>query len=252
MHDEVLAALTPRFRSVKALREAAATLGIPVGPRTAPERIPIQPRRITMTASPAATLGEQQWRLDDAVAEDVITTIMSFSTALERLPISAAKLLREDEQTIRDFLLFVLNANYAGGVSGETFRGAGKTDLLLHWKERDAFIAECKFWPGPTGFKEAIDQLLSYTVWRDTRIALILFLRDIADTTAIIGKAARALAEHPRFVEKLDGSGDPLRRQDFAMHAAGDQARLVRLSLLPVVITQPGQHLLEPSTPAAP
>ncbi|GAA0811906.1 hypothetical protein [Spirilliplanes yamanashiensis] len=68
MHGEVLAALTVRFRSVKALHEAAATLGIPIGPRTAPERIPIQLRRITMTR-PAAIFGEQQWRLDDAVAE---------------------------------------------------------------------------------------------------------------------------------------------------------------------------------------
>ena len=239
MRSELLTALTPRFESVKALHEAAATLGIPIGPRSAPERIPLQPQRLTMTRDAAATPAEQQWCLDEALAEDVMATIMSFSTALERLPISAAKLLGEDEETIRDILLFVLNANYRNSVTGETFRGAGKTDLLLRWEGRDAFIAECKFWPGPKDFKKAVDQLLGYTVWRDSTIALILFLRNIADTSAIIRKAARVITEHPRFIRTLDGSSDPLQRQDFAMHAVGDQQRLVRLALLPVVITQP-------------
>jgi len=241
MHSQLLATLTPRFESVKALHEAAATLGIPIGPRSAPERIPLQSRSLSMTRDATATVAEQQWHLDWTMAEDVMTTIMSFSTALERLPNSAGKLLGEDEETIRDILLFVLNANYRNSVTGETFRGAGKTDLLLRWEGRDAFIAECKFWPGPTDFGKAIDQLLGYTVWRDTTIALILFLRNIADTSAIIRKAATVVTEHPRFVRRLDGSSDPLQRQDFAMHAVGDQERLVRLALLPVVITQPAQ-----------
>ena len=238
MYDELVAALTPRFDSVKALHKAAATLGIPIGARTALERIPLQLRTITMTGV-AATPTEQQWRLDQAMAEDIMTTVMSFSTALERLPTSAAKLMHEDEETIRDILLFVLNANYRGTVTGETFRGAGKTDLLLRWQDRDAFIAECKFWSGSARFKEAVDQLLSYSVWRDTTIALILFLRDIADTSAIIKKAAAVITAHPRFVTTTNDSADLLRRQDFTMHASGDPERLVRLALLPVVITRP-------------
>ncbi|GAA1378454.1 hypothetical protein [Catellatospora chokoriensis] len=240
MRDAVLSALTLRFRSVKALHEAAASIGIPIGPRTAPERIPLQPRKLTiLSVEAAAARGQQQWRLDEAIAEDITTTIMAFSSALERLPLSAAKLLREDEETIRDILLFILNANYQGGVTAETFRGRGKTDLLLRWKDRDAFIGECKFWEGSKRFTEAVTQLLGYTVWRDTRAALVLFLRDVADTGAAIAKAAESITGHPRFVSALALDEDPLRRQDFIMSAAGDSERFLRLSLLPVVITKP-------------
>jgi hypothetical protein len=72
---------------------------------------------------------------------------MSFTSALERLAETANKLAGENEETIRDLLLFILNSNYQGAATGETFIGHGKSDVLLRWHDRDAFIGECKYWP---------------------------------------------------------------------------------------------------------
>jgi hypothetical protein len=79
--------------------------------------------------------------------------------------------------------LMLLNANCEGTggevfVGGETENGAGKTDILVRHQGLNAFIGECKFWDGPSKFGEAIEQLLSYTVWRDTKAAIISSSRD--------------------------------------------------------------------------
>ena len=48
---------------------------------------------------------------------------MPFNAAMERLTATANKLAGEDEATIRDLLLFILNAHYQGLATGETLAG---------------------------------------------------------------------------------------------------------------------------------
>ncbi|MEU5553386.1 hypothetical protein ABZ738_26760 [Micromonospora sp. NPDC047793] len=239
MRAQVMTAIGARARRVRAVLATADALGIPVAPRSMEQRIPLQPRGVTVAQLDAAVVaGAQEWHLAEQIAEDITVTIMSFTAALERLVRSASKLLREDEETIRDFLLFILNANYQGAATGETFLGRGKTDILLRWRDRDAFIGECKIWHGPSKFVEAVDQLLGYTIWRDTRIALILFIRDRADTSAVVDSAGACLDQHSRLLQVITPD-EPTRRRDYLLHAAGDQKRVIRLSLLPVVLPQP-------------
>jgi hypothetical protein len=64
---------------------------------------------------------------------------------------------------------------------------------------RNLFIGECKFWSGQKGFTETLDQLFGYQAWRDTKLAVLMFIRE-RDLTAIIGRARDALAAHPQFV----------------------------------------------------
>jgi hypothetical protein len=52
---------------------------------------------------------------------------------------------------------------------------AGKTDILLREGDRNVFIAERKFWKGPKAFAEAIDHLLSYATWRDSKAVILVF-----------------------------------------------------------------------------
>jgi hypothetical protein len=58
---------------------------------------------------------------------------------------------------------------------------------------RNVFIAECKFWDGEQSFTATIDQLFGYTGWRDTKLAIVMFVR-AKGLTAILEKAKATLA----------------------------------------------------------
>ncbi|HEY1914621.1 MAG TPA: hypothetical protein VGH27_03505 [Streptosporangiaceae bacterium] len=247
--SEILQVLETRNHALRAFRKVTDNLRIPVSAQNrSTESIQLNPRKLTVQQlTEALASGSPEWHLDERIAEDVLSTIMSFTSALERLVSTANKLAGEDEETIRDLLLFILNANYRGSATGETFVGQGKTDILLRWEDRDAFIGECKFWPGAANFRKAITQLLDrYTVWRDTRVALILFIRDRADITAIIEKANDCITTHERLVQSLTPR-EPLKRRDHLLRATTDRQQLVRLSLIPVVIPKPDQIREAPS-----
>jgi hypothetical protein len=52
---------------------------------------------------------------------------------------------------------------------------------------------------GADGLHEAIDQLFRYTGWRDTKLAIVMFVREKGLTT-ILKKAKKTLEQHPQFV----------------------------------------------------
>jgi hypothetical protein len=70
--------------------------------------------------------------------------------------------------------------------------------FLIH-EGRSLFIAECKFWAGTKAFNDALDQLFGYQAWLDTKLAILMFIRQRA-LTAIIQRARAALETHPQFV----------------------------------------------------
>ena len=72
-----------------------------------------------------------------------------------------------------------LNGQYHGAATGETFNCKGKTDILIRHQDKNIFVAECKFWEGYEALIKTTNQLLSYTTWRDTKTALIIFSRRI-------------------------------------------------------------------------
>lgn len=230
-------------RDILRQRDAMATaFTIPIRQAEPDRALQIPVRRATIVlrgSSPAGTGGQPEWSITDAVYEQMIRTITSFSHALERRPASAAKLL-PDEETLRDWLMFVLGTNYEapdGGeifIGGETVNGKGKTDILIRHQTRNAFIAECKFWDGPSKLDEAIEQLLGYTVWRDTKAAIILFVTR-RNATAAIDRAGGRLASHAACLQAAV-STDPYRRRDYRFISPQDEQRIISLALLPVVV----------------
>ena len=237
--EQARGALASRWRSVRAIRGGMALANIPME-RPTGDRIdvPVRPTPLSMTLiEQAATTGASEFKLADTMAESVVETIASFSRALERLPGTAAKLLESDEESLRDVLLFVLNANFQGAMTGETFIGKGKADLLLRWRDRDAFVGECKIWKGPAKLSDGVDQLLDrYTLWRQTRIALVVFFRGTADATKLIDSAHAKLSQHARVTRTIDAS-EPYRRAEYEVQASGDERRLAQLTFIPVVIS---------------
>ncbi|WP_136051048.1 hypothetical protein [Microbacterium sp. K36] len=233
--------LTPRLNRYRALHSVSQALAIPLNRVDGAHAvdIPMHPRTLTMSQIEVLARDEgSRHGLAESVADALIAQIAAFGNALERLPATANKLAGADEESVRDVLLFVLNANWAGQVTGETFIGAGKTDIHMTWNGREAFIGECKFWAGRSQFAKALSQLLDrYTVWRATRVALVLFIRDRVDISAAIAKAWTTITNHERFVAEVTSGSHELRAAHMA--AQHDRAQLVHLTLVPVVI--PGE-----------
>lgn len=230
--------LAPRANRYRALHSVSQALAIPLNRVDGSHAvdIPMHPRALTMSRLEVlARDAGSEHGLAESVADALIDQIAAFGRALERLPATANKLAGADEESIRDVLLFVLNANWAGQVTGETFVGGGKTDIHMTWNGREAFIGECKFWAGPSQFAKALSQLLDrYTVWRATRVALVLFIRDRVDISATIAKAWTTITSHERFVAEASSGADELHAAHMA--AQHDRAQLVHLTLVPVVI----------------
>ena len=76
----------------------------------------------------------------------------------------------------------------------ETFYD-GKTDILIREGDRNVFIAECKIWKGEAELLKAIDQILGYLHWRDTKAALLVFNRNKAFSD-ILAKVPSAIQHH--------------------------------------------------------
>ena len=169
--------------------DAATFNAIPVVRKKRPIVIPLTPKE-TFKPEPA---------LADSEYDYILEVIDRLSQSIERSPSTFAN-MREEQ--IRDMILVNLNTHYEGGVTGETFNGEGKTDILIREKERNAFIAECKFWSGPKALCRAIDQILGYLTWRDTKAALLIFSKN-ADFTNVLAGIAEAVPRHPNFKSKL-------------------------------------------------
>lgn len=104
-----------------------------------------------------------------------------------------------DEETLRDLFLAQIQTSFKNdSATGEAFNKCGKTDIMVKHGDGIVFIAECKFWKGKQVFLDAITQLLSYLTWRDTKTALLIFVRDVSMTTAINGVKENVIA-HPNF-----------------------------------------------------
>ena len=130
--------------------------------------------------------------------EQILSVISNMVTVIERSPRAFAGMKEED---LRLLLLVPLNGHFEGQATGETFNGEGKTDILIRERNKNIFIAECKFWRGAKSFTEAIDQLQRYTTWRDVKTALIVFNRDTAMTT-VLAKIPKAAESHPNYKSK--------------------------------------------------
>jgi hypothetical protein len=115
--------------------------------------------------------------------EYIINILKDMSLAMEKTPKTFAEL---EEEEIRDFFLILLNSHYEGSATGETFNGAGKTDIIIKEGGDNVFIAECKFWGGEVLFTKTIDQLFDkYITLRDSRVSVIVFVRDTNYSTVV-------------------------------------------------------------------
>lgn len=129
----------------------------------------------------------------------IISVCRNMYQVIERSPHAFSAMGEED---LRTHFLVQLNGQYQGQATGETFNFQGKTDILIRIDGKNIFVAECKFWKGEKGFKETLDQLLSYACWRDSRLSLIIFSRN-EDFSQVLAKIPEAATSHSNFVSAV-------------------------------------------------
>jgi hypothetical protein len=142
---------------------------------------------------PIATPQPAEPILQEAEYEHILSIIRGMVSVMERSP-NAFKHLGEED--LRWHFLVQLNGQYEGRGTGEAFNYQGKTDILIREGDRNVFIAECKIWKGEAELVKAIDQILGYLHWRDTKAALLVFNRNKAFSD-VLAKIPVAVERHP-------------------------------------------------------
>jgi len=166
--------LDTRYEKLRTDRELVASLKYPIRERPGVAGTYVAPirRKVAPTVPPTATPFEPEPVLATQDYENILTALNSMALVMERSPTAFKGM---NEETLRTLFLVPLNGIYEGEATGETFNYQGKTDILIRSKDRNIFIAECAFWKGPAALTEKLDQLLGYSSWRDTKVAVLIF-----------------------------------------------------------------------------
>jgi hypothetical protein len=190
-----------------------------VVPEVARKIEPIFPKASIAPYVPEPTLDPKEY-------ENILSIISGMVHVIERSP-NAFKTMGEEE--LRQMLLVFLNGQYQGQATGETFNYSGKTDILIRHKDKNIFIAECKIWKGPEELIKAIDQLLGYTSWRDTKTAIIIFNRN-KNTSLVLEKIPQAVKSHKNFKREVEYKHESGFR--YVLGQNGDTNREIILTVL--------------------
>lgn len=218
-------------------REAVTALGYPLRRRDgAPQTysVPEVRRKIPVIPSVAAVTGQPfEPTLDTKEYEHILGVMRNMVLVMERSPSTFQDM---GEEAIRQHFLVQLNAQYEGQATGETFNAEGKTDILIRVKGRNIFIAECKFWDGPGSLNEAVDQIMDYSTWRDTKTAILLFNRDRKLTT-VLTKIPEVMGARQEYVRELTRTDETTFR--YTLRHKSDPQREMVLSILVFEIPGP-------------
>jgi hypothetical protein len=230
LKNKIVSLITARKEKLNKNISLVNNLGVPLRKReNIPQTytVPSVKRKITPTfpkvkhknALPEPILNYEAYEL-------ILKTISDMSLTMERSPQTFAKLKEEE---IRDHFLMVLNSQFEGAATGETFNYEGKTDILIREKNKNIFISECKIWKGEKALLDTIDQLLGYVSWRDTKTAILLFNKN-KDFTSIIKQIADIVKKHPNYLRQINYSSETGFR--FILHHKDDKERELILTVL--------------------
>lgn len=177
----------------------AALLDIPLVTR--PGAPSIAPVKVNVRCPPSLPVPPKTGLVPEpGIADETFEHILQFirhqGRTFERTPSTYAV---HDEEDLRNIVLAQLNGHFHGDAVGEVFRCKGKTDICIEQDNRAAFVGECKLWTGPAGLTDALDQLLSYLTWRDSKAALIMFNAKNKDFSKILETMPKTLRAHPLF-----------------------------------------------------
>jgi hypothetical protein len=181
------------------VREVLKNIDIPLhqDPNAAAKPVEIKARHVRTVIdkpTPRAPAPVASLKRDDVVG--LVDFIEQYARQFEVTPVPYNRM---SEEELRDSLIAMMNVNYPGAATGETFNKLGKTDINLRVDEGNVLICECKFWSGRKAYGEALDQLFRYLTWRQNYGVLIHFCK-LKNMTKAIAEAHRATEEHASYV----------------------------------------------------
>ena len=219
-----------RKQKLLANRQIVASIGLPMQARSdAPRTYAVPDVRRKPAIRPPVVKQKAyipEPALDEKEYEHILSIIRSMVSVIERSPKAFAHMGEED---LRSQFLVQLNGQYQGRATGETFNYEGKTDILIRDGDRNVFIAECKIWKGEAELLKAIDQILGYLHWRDTKAALLVFNRNKAFSD-VLSKVPPAIQRHPNCKKLIRQVGETEWRFLFA--SKDDPNRELQLAVL--------------------
>ena len=143
-----------------------------------------------------------EYSISDDDYENINNIIYMNGTSMEH---TARTYFHNNEEELRDHLIATLNTHYEN-VTGETFRKIGKTDILIEFENKAAFVGECKIWYGIKQFEEAIQQLLNYSTWKDTKCSIVIFNKNVMNFQKILSATEQWLNDNIKSQKKVENN----------------------------------------------
>lgn len=212
-------------------RDLVAALGVPVRKASdAPSTFSVPAKRtpaIPSRPKPQVTANgfKPEPTLDDAIYRQILGIIHDVGKQFERLPSTYAG---KEEENLRDHMLLILEPNFEGSATGETFNRKGKTDILLRHEGSNVFVAELKYWHGKKAYLETISQLLSYLTWRDSKAAVVMFVAN-KEFSPVLRTIRDVTSEHPSYTGYVKEEQEGWYQYRF--HITDDPNREVQLAV---------------------
>ena len=182
---ELMKQLETRKRKATSFFAITEALEIPLTiNKNAPNVKPLHLQRVNKASisRPKTKVYSPEYCINDSDYQNINNIIKMCGTTMEK---TARTYFTNNEEELRDHLLATLNTHY-DNATGETFRKIGKTDIHIEFDNKAAYIGECKIWHGNKMFTNAIQQVLSYSTWRDLKISVIVFNKENKDFNSII------------------------------------------------------------------
>jgi hypothetical protein len=228
---QTLASQVVKNRKAKLLKQSdlLASLGVPIkkaGHVPATFAVPVPKKRVVFSKPETSTAPyTPEPALDSSTYEHILRICRDTGIEIERHP---NLYINKNEESLRDYFLMVLSPHFES-VTGETFNRMGKTDILIRHEHSNVFVAECKFWRGSKHFYKTVDQTLSYLTWRDSKAAILCFVRN-KELGPVLEQIETKTERHPCFVKATGKIEDGWFR--FAFHLPEDATRGVDLNVL--------------------
>lgn len=201
LKQEIERLIQERKKELMKNSDFLSQLGVPIRkkpnlPETFSVPTPKIPKKIIPRPAVLTTNSNPDPTLELSTYNEILQIIQDLGKAIERMP---ATYKGKDEEQLRDHFLMYLEPRFEGSATGETFNKTGKTDILLRYQNSNVFVAECKYWGGEKLYLETIDQILNYLTWRDSKAAIIMFVKN-TDFSSIIQKVKEATPTHNNYV----------------------------------------------------